>query len=398
MWVPLTSAIVLQTLVYGCVIYGAGRRDWGNVAAVSIVLALVPVIATTAMAAWRREGFPVTASALVAFVLLNLAITILSALRVPMSYTGLLVIAPIPVLAVTYATMRLQMLRRERVGVLDFSGARELADLIGPDAEIIEDPLAPECEVDVALVDGQTHHSPTWSLLQTRLQMQGTEVLLWMAYLERRFGRVDHASFDIAHLGYSPGQIFYAKIKRTVDVAIVIAAAPLALPLCMLVALYVRVVGGAPVLFRQRRRGFGGSEFTMLKFRTMASGSEGHSAREFDDRIIPGCRWIRRLRLDELPQLVNVLRGEMSWIGPRPVPVAIADQLEAQVPQYAYRHLVLPGLTGWAQVNQGYASTEEEEIRKLEFDLYYVKRLSFDIDLLILAKTVRIILLRIGAR
>jgi lipopolysaccharide/colanic/teichoic acid biosynthesis glycosyltransferase len=99
-----------------------------------------------------------------------------------------------------------------------------------------------------------------------------------------------------------------------------------------------------------------------------------------------------------LPQLINILRGEMSWIGPRPVAVPIAEALEAQLPQYAHRHLVLPGLTGWAQVSQGYASTHREEIEKLAYDLYYVKQLSFDIDLLILAKTVQIILLRSGAK
>jgi len=117
-----------------------------------------------------------------------------------------------------------------------------------------------------------------------------------------------------------------------------------------------------------------------------------------DNRIIPGCALLRKLRLDELPQLYNIVIGDMSLIGPRPGAVYISRQMEKIEPKYAFRCLVKPGITGWAQVTSGYAGTVEQEIEKLSYDLYYIKHLSFDLDTLIVFKTIQTVLFRKGAR
>lgn len=396
--VALISSVLLQTLIYWSVIYRAGRDDWDNLLVVVLVLAFVPVLAVSLMVSRRRQDFPISTACVVTAVLFNFAVAVLSALRIPISYTGLLFAAPVPLIFVSYGSMLLHRAQSERVAILAFPKAGWVRDQIGKDALILQNPKDNVVDVDRVLFDGSTHHTAIWSSFLTRAYMLGLEVTPWIRYLETRLGKADIESFDLAHITYTLGQIYYLRLKRLLDVLGVVVAAPLAMPLCLLIAIYIRIVGGAPVLFRQKRRGYGGSEFTMLKFRTMVRDANSDSAQTNDERIIPGCRFLRRLRLDELPQLINILRGEMSWIGPRPVAVPIAESLEKAVPQYVRRHLVLPGLTGWAQVSHGYASTHLEEIEKLSFDLYYVKQISFDLDLLIIFQTIRIIILRIGSK
>lgn len=389
---------LLQTVVYAFVIIRAGRSDWSNLALVSVTLSLVPFAASALLVSLHRHYFPITTAVFLSFIVFNFAVALLSALRIPISYSGLLYAAPFATLSVIYASIRYRQAREDHVAILPFPGAEALQTQLGGNAFILTDPLASLEGVDRVLIDGQTHHSAEWSKLLTRLHMLGIEVTPWFRFLEMRFGRVDVDSFDIFHLAFSSSQIYYSKAKRIVDVTAVVVLAPIAVPLCLLIAAYIWALDGGPVVFRQRRRGYCGSEFTMLKFRTMRRNAGDLPATADDRRIIRGCRFLRQMRLDELPQMINILRGDMSWIGPRPVAVQIANALESSFPQYSHRHLVLPGITGWAQVSRGYASTRREEIEKLAYDLFYVKELSFDLDLLILAKTIRIVLFRIGAK
>lgn len=395
---PIVSSVLLQALIYWTFIFQAGRDDWDNLLIVVLILALVPLLAVLLMVSIRRQDFPISTACVVTAILFNFAVAILSALRIPISYTGLLFAAPVPLFFVSYTSVLLHRAQSERVAILAFPKAEWVRDQVGNGASILGNPKDNVVDVDRILFDGAAHHTATWSSFLTRAYMLGLEVTPWIRYLETRLGKVDIESFDLAHIAYTLGQIYYLRLKRLLDVTGVIVAVPIVLPVCLLIAIYIRLVGGSPILFRQKRRGYGGSEFTMLKFRTMVRNANNDSARKNDERIITGCHFLRRMRLDELPQLINILRGEMSWIGPRPVAIPIAESLEATVPQYACRHLVLPGLTGWAQVSQGYASTFHEEFEKLSFDLYYVKQISFDIDLMIFVKTIKIILLRIGSR
>lgn len=175
---------------------------------------------------------------------------------------------------------------------------------------------------------------------------------------------------------------------------------PIAALIAGLAALAIRIVDGGPVLFRQTRIGLGGRPFTMLKFRTMRSDTDETRLYTVpnDSRVTRLGRFLRRYRIDELPQIVNILRGEMSWIGPRPEAIELAEWYESQIPYYSYRHVVRPGISGWAQVHQGNVGEVKAATGKLQFDFYYIKYFSPWLDILIAAKTVQIILTGRGAQ
>jgi lipopolysaccharide/colanic/teichoic acid biosynthesis glycosyltransferase len=400
MLLPILAAALAQCAIYAGVILEAGRTDYQNLAIVCAFLVLIPLASAALLISLRRQEFPVTTAAFVTLVVYNFAIAVLAALRIPVSYTGLLLAAPVAVIIMVYGIVRFRQVAQENVGILDFARAEQIRELLGGRATIIPDEFVEITSFDRILIDGEAHHSATWSRFLTRAYMMGVEVTPWIRHVETRLRRVDVDSFDLSHLAFSPSQIYYSKLKRFIDAAAVIATAPITVPLLIIIWSYIRLIDGGPAIFTQERRGFGGRTFTMLKFRTMYKEARpGSTQTEANDsRIIRGCKFLRLTRLDELPQLLNILRGEMSWIGPRPAERSVAEACEQLVPQYVHRHLVQPGLTGWAQVSYGYAGTPEEELRKLAYDLYYVKELSFDLDLLIMAKTIRILLLRIGAR
>jgi lipopolysaccharide/colanic/teichoic acid biosynthesis glycosyltransferase len=172
------------------------------------------------------------------------------------------------------------------------------------------------------------------------------------------------------------------------------------------VAIAIRWDSPGPILFRQRRVGYGGSSFLVFKFRTMHNGGNGHDEDErtsaitnhADPRVTRLGRLLRRSRIDELPQLLNILRGEMSWIGPRPEAEVLSKWYESELPFYRYRHIVKPGITGWAQVNQGHVAEVNDVLWKLQYDFYYIKNFSPWLDLLIVFKTLRTVLTGFGSR
>jgi sugar transferase (PEP-CTERM system associated) len=190
--------------------------------------------------------------------------------------------------------------------------------------------------------------------------------------------------------------------KRAFDLIFALFLLLLALPVMALTALAIRLESRGPVLYRQQRCGWRGQPFELVKFRSMHCGAESDGQPRWasveDERATRVGRVIRKLRIDELPQLVNVLRGEMSLVGPRPERPYFVEQLEQQLPLYALRHSVKPGVTGWAQVRHHYGGSLEDARRKLEYDLYYVKRHSLWWDLAILLETVVVVLTARGAR
>lgn len=180
--------------------------------------------------------------------------------------------------------------------------------------------------------------------------------------------------------------------KRTIDIVIASVALLLLLPVMALTAVAIKLDGPGPVIFRQRRKGFNGQQFVMRKFRTMSVQEDGAVVRQAtrnDPRVTPIGRMLRSASIDELPQLVNVLRGEMSLIGPRPHALAHDDQFQKIVGDYAFRHHVKPGLTGWAQCNgsRGGTLSVEEVARRVKLDLWYINNWSLLLDLQILLKT-----------
>ena len=189
-------------------------------------------------------------------------------------------------------------------------------------------------------------------------------------------------------------------LKRTIDLALSVSMGIVAFPLMVLTAIAVWLDSGAPVLYRQERVGENGRPFTLFKFRSMRQDAETGTpvwATEGDDRVTRIGGFIRKTRLDELPQLWNVVRGDMSFVGPRPERPFFVEELAKEIPFYQQRHAVKPGVTGWAQVKYRYGSSVEDAIEKLRYDLYYIKHLSISFDLTIVFDTVKVVLFRKGA-
>jgi len=195
--------------------------------------------------------------------------------------------------------------------------------------------------------------------------------------------------------------IWLELVKRLFDVTLSVIGLTIALPIMAVVALAIRVSSTGPVLYSQIRVGRNGVPFTIYKFRSMRIDAEKASGAvwsvENDPRVTPLGRLLRRSRLDELPQLWNVLRGDMSFVGPRPERPEFIAELERQIPFYSQRHVVRPGLTGWAQVRHGYGATIEDTQEKLQFDLFYIKHMSFPFDVYIVLETVKTVLVRAGS-
>jgi exopolysaccharide biosynthesis polyprenyl glycosylphosphotransferase len=244
--------------------------------------------------------------------------------------------------------------------------------------------------------------------LLLHLQERGMRLYSQAEFWERHLRRIDVESAE-PHWGGSdwdpsqagePGRL-NAVLHRALDLVLSLALLLFTLPLMLTAALAIKLDSRGPVLYRQERAGLGGKTFTLLKFRSMRTDAEARGpvwATTGDERVTRVGSFIRLIRIDELPQLVNVLKGEMSFIGPRPERPHFVAQLEQQVPFYADRALVKPGLTGWAQVNYPYGASVEDARAKLSYDLYYVKHRSLLLDVLILLATVRVVLFRHGAR
>jgi len=195
----------------------------------------------------------------------------------------------------------------------------------------------------------------------------------------------------------------YFHLKGLGDFAFALLLLPIALPLMAIIALAVRFESQGPALFRQKRIGHTGRKFTVYKFRTMLpveTEDERHDAitQDDDDRVTRVGRFLRNSRLDELPQIFNILKWQMSWIGPRPEAEVLSIWYTSEIPFYRYRHVVKPGISGWAQVNQGHVADVDQVHRKLQYDFYYIKYFSPWLDLLILLRTIKTMLTGWGAR
>ncbi len=258
-------------------------------------------------------------------------------------------------------------------------------------------------EIVVALTERRSGSMPLRQLLDCKLV--GVSVHDLNTHFEKRLGqiRVDYlnAGWLIFGDGFNQGagRTF---IKRVFDIVFASLLFLLALPIMAVTALLIRFESAGPVLYRQERVGLSGSSFQVIKFRSMRTDAEKDGkprwASNNDDRVTRVGHVIRRLRIDELPQLINVLKGEMSLVGPRPERPFFVEQLTQEIPFFAVRHSVKPGVTGWAQVRYQYGATVEDSQEKLQYDLYYVKNHTLFLDLVVLFETVGVVLTGKGAR
>jgi sugar transferase (PEP-CTERM system associated) len=293
------------------------------------------------------------------------------------------------------------------VGFLDDDPALQGVSLINPR---VIGTTAHACEL--ALQHGATRVVVAAMDYRGRLSMdsllqcknRGVRVQEGSSYYEQLTGKIMIEGLRKSWIIFSDGFVVSRGTlfaKRLLDVLVAAVGMVLSLPIMLLVALAVRLDSPGPVFFRQERVGRNGRPFTVWKFRSMRTDAEAGGAQwavQGDTRVTRVGRFIRKTRLDELPQFWNVLNGDMSLVGPRPERRMFVDQLQEQCPWYEQRLVVRPGLTGWAQVKAPYASTFEESIEKLKYDLYYIKNLSLFLDISILFSTARIVLLGRGAR
>jgi sugar transferase (PEP-CTERM system associated) len=262
---------------------------------------------------------------------------------------------------------------------------------------------------DVIVVASEDRNSPLPSALPMdtilAYKIQGTEVEDWATFYEKVMGKIHIANLQPRWLVFSDGFRAFGiakALKRVIDVAVALPGSILTALLTPLLALIIKLDSRGPVFYRQERVGEHGRVFSLVKFRTMRLDAELATgpvwASTDDPRVTRVGRVLRRSRLDELPQFFNVLRGEMSLVGPRPERPAFVAQLQERVPFYGYRHAVKPGITGWAQVRYPYGASLEDGWEKLQYDLYYIKNMSIFLDLIILMQTINVMLFRRGAR
>ncbi|MFZ5609454.1 MAG: TIGR03013 family XrtA/PEP-CTERM system glycosyltransferase [Pseudomonadota bacterium] len=245
---------------------------------------------------------------------------------------------------------------------------------------------------------------PVAQLIECKLR--GTRIADVSSFLERETGRVALDGLQPSWIIFSDGFKFAQRAneatKRLLDVAASLTLFVFTLPILLITAMAIKVTSRGPVFYMQERVGRYGRPFKAIKFRSMRVDAEQISGPQWaatkDPRMTAVGRLIRAIRIDEIPQILNVLKGDMSFIGPRPERPFFVAQLERELPFYAERHAVKPGITGWAQINYPYGASVEDARHKLEYDLYYVKNFSVFFDLLILIQTVRVILWQNGVR
>jgi lipopolysaccharide/colanic/teichoic acid biosynthesis glycosyltransferase len=238
-----------------------------------------------------------------------------------------------------------------------------------------------------------------------RIKTAGVHVNDFSSFVERETGRVDlgtvNPSWFIFSDGFSSGRAFSSGAKRIFDVVVSLLLLALTAPIIVLFAIIVKIDSRGPAFYRQTRVGLYGQNFDVIKLRSMRLDAEVNGAQyatENDPRVTRVGNFIRKLRIDELPQAWTVLKGEMSFVGPRPERPEFVADLEEKLSYYSERHMVKPGITGWAQVNYPYGASMEDSRNKLEYDLYYVKNYTPFLDVLIILQTLRVILWHEGAR
>ena len=238
-----------------------------------------------------------------------------------------------------------------------------------------------------------------------RIKTAGVHVNDFSSFIERETGRVDldtvNPSWLIFSDGFSSGRAVSSVAKRIFDITASAVLLAITAPVIVLFAALVKLDSKGPAFFRQTRVGLFGQNFNVIKLRSMRTDAEAGGAQfaqKNDPRVTRIGRFIRKVRIDELPQTWSVLKGEMSFVGPRPERPEFVAELDEQLPFYAERHMVKPGITGWAQVNYPYGANLEDSRHKLEYDLYYAKNYTPFLDLLILLQTLRVVLWHEGAR
>ncbi len=352
----------------------------------------------------RYPGVEATAYILPSFTIsfgILLTFLILSRLQYSRSLLFVSFVVVIVWYVIVYAADRRR--RMMTIGIVPGGDSLLLLDVSGVRWFRLNDP-AELALVDAVSADLRVDLPTEWDRALADCALAGVPVYHTKHLAESLTGMVQLEHLSENSFGTLAPISAYMTIKHCVDWLAAVVVGILLAPLMVLIAVVIRLDSRGPSIFRQTRIGYRGKPFTVYKFRTMSAAPAGQQALDAaktqtgDKRITKVGAFLRRSRVDELPQILNILKGEMSWIGPRPEAQVLSQWYESEIPFYRYRHIVRPGLTGWAQVHQGHVAEVEDVKTKLYYDFYYIKTYSPWIDLLIVAKTVQTVLNGFGAK
>lgn len=269
------------------------------------------------------------------------------------------------------------------------------------DYRVLAEPDLGQTRYDGLVVDMEAELADEWIRFISHCNIAGFPVFNARKVTESLNGKVNLAALQSMDLANLQPQPVYLAAKRALDIMLTLLVAPLLIPFCLVVALLIRFDSPGPAIFVQERIGKGNRVFRMYKFRSMLPREAGEATAQFADqdahRITRLGAFIRKVRIDELPQFLNILKGDMSLIGPRPEQPEFVEHFEEKLPYYSYRHIIRPGITGWAQVNHGYTTDTESTREKVEHDFYYIKNLSPLLDFLIVMRTLKTMATGFGA-
>lgn len=289
--------------------------------------------------------------------------------------------------------------RKLNLGIIPSEDYEEFLKISDINWHILQSPQ--NMNLDGIVVSSLDKLDSKWSKYIVTQKLKGVPIYHVSEIYESMLGKLPLRYFYVEFIENFNQSLIVRFIKRLFDIILASLLFPVFLLLTLIISILIKLDSEGPVFFTQERVGQGGKIYKIVKFRTMYKDADINGPRfteEDDPRITPIGRVLRKFHLDELPQIWNILRGDMSFIGPRPEQAKIVKEFEKKIPFYSYRHLVKPGITGWAQVNQGYAAGILETIEKLEYDLYYVKNLSLWLDIVIIIKTIKILFTKWGAR
>ncbi|MFK5194372.1 sugar transferase [Glaesserella parasuis] len=291
---------------------------------------------------------------------------------------------------------------KKRIAIIPLGNIQNLEKITTVDWIKLEKPDLSEKTYDAIVVDLYSEDlTEEWQKFLAETALMNIKIYNAKNLEESLTGRVRSRYFYENDLGTLQPSGIYQIIKRVIDVIAVLITLPITICIMLITAIAIRLESKGNVLFIQKRVGQGGKEFNLYKFRSMCQDSEKDGAKfatTNDMRITKVGKFIRKTRIDELPQFFNVLKGDMSLIGPRPEQKVFVDKFIKEIPFYNYRHIVKPGISGWAQVIQGYTADVNDTKVKLQYDLYYIKNFSIWLDILIVFKTIKTMLTGFGAR
>ena len=392
------------------------RSSWRSLrASARIIAATLAVVGIFTLAGYfaggltgQRELFPILAAAMVAEVFLVRGIVALRTRRARAVHAALVVGAGSDGCTVIDCTLRDPRLRVRVVGFIDDDPLKRNhqhrgVSVVGTGENLLDEATGNGVDLIVVAVNRPQNAQLIKNLLH--LKMRGVEVIEMPAFYERATGQCPLKHVQDSWFLYATGfdylhRPYLQMLKRGIDLLLSLSGLALSLPLLGIVAILIKLESRGPTFTHLERVGKDEKRFPLMKLRTLRGDAGLSDALELatvrDYRVTRIGRWLRQTRLDEIPQFINVIRGEMSFIGPRAEQPLVVERLKKDIPYFMLRFAVRPGLTGWAQVQNGFGTTSEDAVEKLKYDLYYMKNMSFMLDGFIVLKTLKVVLFARG--